>query len=155
MENRRKGNRWFLWLALLAAFFFFGSCFSEITTEEPSAQKEPVKQEEIKPKPKPAQPSAEDKYHNDPLSLSFTSSSYLFDSDLRNMLSGSKLEYCSHIEKGDGYDLLVTWNLKSSEKEVYRCEYSYDKQRKNYDAKSSFPVRSLMAMKIIRTAIPI
>ena len=52
------------------------------------------------------------------------------------MLSGSKLEYCSHIEKGDGYDLLVTWNLKSSEKEVYRCEYSYDKQRKNYDAKS-------------------
>ena len=136
MENRRKGNRWFLWLALLAAFFFFGSCFSEITTEEPSAQKEPVKQEEIKPKPKPAQPSAEDKYHDDPLSSSFTSSSYLFDSDLRNMLSGSKLEYCSHIEKGDGYDLLVTWNLKSSEKEVYRCEYSYDKQRKNYDAKS-------------------
>ncbi len=67
---------------------------------------------------------------NDPLSLSFSDSSLLFDSDLRNILSKSELEYCSQVT-GDpeSTDLLLTWNLKSDNREVYRCEYSFDKQR--------------------------
>ncbi|MBQ6478517.1 MAG: hypothetical protein IJI44_04020 [Erysipelotrichaceae bacterium] len=68
---------------------------------------------------------------SDPLSLSFTDSSLLFDSDLRNRLSGSVLEYCSHvIETDDSSDLILTWNLKSDGREVYRCEYSFDRNRK-------------------------
>ena len=89
--------------------------------EEPEAASttSPVVAENAKPKDK-----------NDPMSLSFVSSSLLFDSDLRNILSSSDLEYCSHVvDVPDSSDLILTWNLKSDEREVYRCEYSFNKKR--------------------------
>lgn len=104
---------------------------------KPVLNSEPVKRPETTVTPKPAaseKPKPKDE--NDPLSLSFTSSSLLFDSDLRNILSKSVLEYCSYvIEDDDAGDLTLTWNLKSSGKEVYRCEYSFDKKR-NYSEQS-------------------
>ncbi len=93
--------------------------------EKSTSASKPITSETPKPKDK-----------NDPLSLSFISSSLLFDSDLRNILSKSVLEYCSYvIENDDSNDLILTWNLKSSGKEIYRCEYSFDKKR-NYAERS-------------------
>ena len=98
---------------------------------QPTQNETPAKKPETAPASKPAAseaPKSKDK--NDPMSLSFSSSSLLFDSDLRNILSSSDLEYCSHvIEDQDSSDLILTWNLKSSGKEVYRCEYSFNKKR--------------------------
>ncbi len=66
----------------------------------------------------------------DPYGLSFSGPSLLFDSDLRNMLSSSEMEYCSHVIRKDGSpDMTLTWNLKSSGKEVYSCDYSFDEDR--------------------------
>ena len=69
--------------------------------------------------------------NKDPYGLSFSDNTYHFENELRNMLSTSQLEYCSHIQKFDEYNrILLTWNLKSNDKEVYRCDYTYDKNRK-------------------------
>lgn len=109
---------------------------------KPVQNSEPVKKPETTITPQPAvseKPKPKDE--NDPRSLSFTSSSLLFDSDLRNILSESVLEYCSYvIEDDDTGDLTLTWNLKSSGKEVYRCEYSFDKKR-NYSERSKTACR--------------
>ena len=65
---------------------------------------------------------------NDPLSLSFTDSSYLVESKIRNRLSGSELEYCSHFIRNADGSYTITWNLADDEKEVYKCTYTYDKK---------------------------
>ena len=103
----------------------------QIQTDTLVQKPEPVSSEPepVSSKPAVSEPS-KPKDSSDPLSLSFTSSSLLFDSDLRNILSSSDLEYCSYvIEDDDSKKLTLTWNLKSNDKEVYRCEYSYDNKR--------------------------
>ena len=67
---------------------------------------------------------------NDPLSLSFKSDEYFTSSQLKNRLSNSVLEYCSYVLDVEDSDIknIFTWNLKSNNKEVYRCEYSYNKK---------------------------
>ena len=65
----------------------------------------------------------------DPYKLSFSDHSYLTESELRNRLSTSELEYCSYVTENSINDLTLTWNLKSSGNEVYRCTYTYDKKR--------------------------
>lgn len=112
--------------ALILFFLLCSGCQSKpvqdnmpVTKPEAAPVQKPVASETPKPKDK-----------NDPMSLSFTSSSLLFDSDLRNILSTSELEYCSYvIEDPDSKGITLTWNLKSDNREVYRCEYSYDKKR--------------------------
>ncbi|MBR0418652.1 MAG: hypothetical protein IJI66_05750 [Erysipelotrichaceae bacterium] len=117
-----------------------------------SDNKNPVtKQEEkketsytLKPSSSSSKTDIETKPKNssDPYNLSFTDSSLLFDSDLRNILSRSELEYCSYvIEDVRSSNVTLTWNLKSNDKEVYRCDYSFDKNR-------SYSERSVIACKI-------
>ena len=109
----------------------------QIQTDMPVQKPEPVspESEPVSSEP-PASEVSKPKDSSDPLSLSFTSSSLLFDSDLRNILSSSDLEYCSKVMEHDGSsDLTLTWNLKSNDKEVYRCEYSYDNKR-TYEKRS-------------------
>ena len=65
----------------------------------------------------------------DTLSLSMKSQYYYSDSELRNILSQSDLEYCSRVDHNDSFTTLV-WILKSNNKEVYSCNYSYNRQRK-------------------------
>ena len=108
---------------------------------KPTQNDTPAKKPETAPASKPAASEAlKSKDKNDPMSLSFSSSSLLFDSDLRNILSSSDLEYCSYVIEDDAGDLTLTWNLKSSGKEVYRCEYSFDKKR-NYSERSKTACR--------------
>ena len=118
-----------------ALFLFLLLCSG--CESKPAQNNEPIKKPETATVSKPtATEKPKPKDENDPLSLSFASSSLLFDSDLRNTLSKSVLEYCSYvIEDDDAGDLTLTWNLKSSGKEVYRCEYSFDKKR-NYSEQS-------------------
>ncbi len=67
----------------------------------------------------------------DPYKLGFKTSGLLFASDLRKMLSRSELEYCSAVtEKENSNDVVLTWNLLDSGREVYRCHYTFDKSRK-------------------------
>lgn len=75
----------------------------------------------------------------DPMKLSFTSSSYYEKALLKGKLASSKLGYCSYVsETENGY--ILTWNLKSNNKEIYSCKYSYDKNRE-YDSQSSCKCR--------------
>ena len=71
---------------------------------------------------------------NDPLRLSFEDKNYLEEAIIRNRLTGSELEYCSHVFKEDG-STVFTWNLKDDDKEVYHCSYSFDKNR-SYEKRS-------------------
>ena len=112
--------------AILYALFFPGKTSSQDKIEKPSHQANdhtstiPSSSKESSSKPKNSL---------DPYDLSFTDRILLFDSDLRNILSSSPLEYCSHVIEKNDTDLTLTWNLKSTGKEVYRCEYSYDRNR--------------------------
>ena len=140
--KKAKQNPAVLWITALTVLFLIGGCAAEKTdtaaipekekeTVSPSSNTAETTQTSESEKPaasanKPQQTSL------DPYKLSFTSSSLLFDSDLRNILSSSPLEYCSYVtEKEGSSDLTLTWNLKSTGKEVYRCEYSFNKKR-NY-----------------------
>ena len=66
----------------------------------------------------------------DPLHLSFSDGNYYEDAGLREKLSHSVLEYCSSAEY-IGKKYVITWNLKDSGEEVYRCEYTYDNKTKS------------------------
>ncbi len=128
-QTEKLGMLLFLVFLLIAYAVFgrndtTGNGASQTNSSRPadSAKKNDSGKKETTSKPKDT---------SDPLSLSFTDSTLLFDSDLRNILSDSILEYCSHvIEADDSSDLILTWNLKSDGREVYRCEYSYDRNRK-------------------------
>ena len=121
---------------LLAVFVILILCGCSVS-ETGQAKPEPVQQEKTDNNnqsssqssssdgtaPKPAD-------SKDPYGLSFSSSSLLFDSDLRNILSSSELEYCSHVIRKDGSsNMTLTWNLAGNDKEVYSCDYSYDRKR--------------------------
>lgn len=85
---------------------------------------------ELKPQEKESETAQSE--NKDPLGLSFSDNTYHFDSELRNILSTSRLEYCSYVEKFEEDNrILLTWNLKSDGREVYRCDYTYDKNRKD------------------------
>ncbi|MBR4461229.1 MAG: hypothetical protein IKS51_01410 [Erysipelotrichaceae bacterium] len=126
---REKAMRTILFILL---FLVLVSCAGK---ESSSSKKETVKPNPIENKPNKEENSPSS-FKNDPLSLSFRNSNYYTESELRNKLALSELEYCSYLIEGEGpADYVLTWNLKSSGKEVYRCEYSYDKNR-SYKVKS-------------------
>ena len=133
MKKKRRNRDIIISIVAIMLFiaFFVGRCsFSDTSVKEKEKKedKKPVDTSIV-----PAEPKA--KNPDDPYELSFNTSSYLFDNDLRNMLSGSELEYCSYITAINDNEMSLTWNLKSDESEVYRCDYSYDKNR-NYDRRS-------------------
>ena len=68
--------------------------------------------------------------NKDPLSLSFSDNEYRSDAKIRNALSKSKLEYCSHLIENGNNSYILTWNLAENDKEVYRCTYSYNRNSK-------------------------
>lgn len=82
------------------------------------------------PTPRPTQKPTPKPETNDPLSLSFTDDKYYESAVLREKLSHSYLEYCSAV-KETGKKYILTWNIKDSGEEVYRCEYTYDNKVKN------------------------
>lgn len=104
-------------------------------TERKPEPKQQEKKTENTVKPSAQKPSAESTAvkptnSKDPYGLSFTASSLYFDSDLRGILSSSELEYCSYVIQEEGsVNMTLTWNLVSNNKEVYSCDYSFDKKR--------------------------
>ena len=72
--------------------------------------------------------------NNDPLGLSYSDNTYLNDSQIRNRLNKSELEYCSYLIKNDYGSYTLTWNLASNGKEVYRCDYTYNRHSKGNDS---------------------
>ena len=115
-KHKRK-----LIISIVMIVFLFG-CMVKEETEEETVQETTVQETQTES----TQPQNED-----PFGLSFSDYTYHSESELRNMLSTSELEYCSYIQEFEDHDRAVlTWNLKSSNKEVYRCYYSYLKDRK-------------------------
>ena len=120
---------------MFLAVLFFGSSYNKPKTDDKPEQEPKI---EEKNDPKPATSSTTSTGNDkDPYRLSFHDSSYFLASELKNKLSTSELEYCSYvIEDSDYADLILTWNLKSNNAEVYRCTYKYNKDRE-YKMRSS------------------
>ena len=72
--------------------------------------------------------------NKDPLGLSYSDNTYLTESQIRNRLSRSELEYYSYFIKNKRNDYSLTWNLASNGKEVYRCDYTYSRHSKGNDS---------------------
>ncbi|MBR2788893.1 MAG: hypothetical protein IKD94_06980, partial [Erysipelotrichaceae bacterium] len=137
-EKKRKKSRFGLLEKLLLVFFLvfvLWQCNVNKTEEKKPEPKQQEKKTENIAKPSSQASSSEStavkpKNARDPYDLSFVSSSLFFDSDLRSILSSSKLEYCSYVIQEEGSpNMRLTWNLASNNKEVYSCDYSFDKKR--------------------------
>ena len=123
-SDRYVMKRLLLMLLVIVLVGVLRGRFSKGQEEEPEETIRPViiheKTEEMKTEPKTDS--------RDPLSLSFKGSEYYEEAEIRNRLAKSELEYCSYVTEEDG-DLVFTWNLVSSGKEVYVCRYSFDRNR--------------------------
>lgn len=138
--NRTDKLKILLFIIIIMVAYYISSNTNKTTATPPQTNTpKPVSTTEKKEQSDTT--TSKPKNTTDPLSLSFTDPSLLFDSDLRNRLSGSILEYCSYVIQSDNTNnLILTWNLKSDDREVYRCKYTYDRNRK-YSEKSKVVCR--------------
>ena len=124
-------------IILIVSFWFYDEYKADLSMyKQTMTHTENIKQE--KPKTITKQETKTNTYkkvNKDPLSLSRKTPYYYGDEELRIFLSGSKLEYPSKAEYISDSHYKYSWILKSNNKEVYVCDYTYSRIR-NYDEKS-------------------
>lgn len=54
---------------------------------------------------------------------------YYTDTELAGYFADTQLQYCSFIDEDENGDTILTWNLKSTGEEIFRCMYKYDNHK--------------------------
>ena len=126
---------WFVVFVLFAGLTTQGNKSEDSTVAD---KKRPAYQQVYTYTPSKIEDKVDDK---DPYSLSMKRYFYYGDKQLRGFLARTELEYPSKVEKLGTSNYRYSWILKSNNKVVYECEYSFNRQRKKEE-------RSIVACEI-------